>query len=126
LGGYGRHGGKMRRREEVAMRFICSLFLLFVGLFLAGSVRGQSVNPMHPPEIDAQKHASPEDLRDRMGDVQLQKDAKELSEICAAVRGDMDGLKQGLVSKDLVERLKRMEKLSKHVREQLTRTSGTH
>jgi len=126
LGGYKRHGGKMRRREEVAMRFICSWFLLFVGLFLAGSVRGQGVNTMHPPEIDAQKHASPEDLRDRMGDVQLQKDAKELSEICAAVRGDMDGLKQGLVSKDLVERLKRMEKLSKHVREQLTRTSGTH
>jgi hypothetical protein len=51
---------------------------------------------------------------------------RELAEICASVREDVDGLKQGLVSKDLVERLKRMEKLSKHVREKLTRTSGTH
>lgn len=108
------------------MRFISSLFLLIVGLLLARSVQGQGVNTMHPPEIDAQKHASPQDLRDRMGDVQFQKDAKELAEICALVQGDMDGLKQGLVSKDLVERLKRIEKLSKHVRDQLTRTSGTH
>ena len=60
-----------------------------------------------------------------MVDVQFQKDAKELADICASVREDMDGLKQGLVSKDLVERLKRMEKLAKHVREELTRTSGT-
>ncbi len=108
------------------MRFIRSLFLLFGGLFFAASVQGQGVNTMHPPEIDAQKHASPEDLRDRMGDAQFQKDAKELAEICASVREDMDGLKQGLLSKDLVERLKRMEKLSKHVREQLTRTNGAH
>jgi len=95
-------------------------------LLFAVFVQGQGVNTMHPPEIDAQKHASPEDLRDRMGDVQFQRDAKELAEICASVREDMDGLKQGLVSKDLAEKLKRMEKLSKHVREQLTRPSGTH
>ncbi len=107
------------------MRFIRSSFLLFAGLFFAGSVQGQGVNTMHPPEIDAQKHASPEDMRNRMVDVQFQKDAKELADICASVREDMDGLKQGLVSKDLVERLKRMEKLAKHVREELTRTSGT-
>jgi hypothetical protein len=116
----------MQRSAEVNMRFISSLFLLVVGLILTVSVQGQGVNTMHPPEIDAQKHASPEDLRDRMQDVQFQKDAKELAEICASVREDVDGLKQGLVSKDLVERLKRMEKLSKHVREQLTRTSSTH
>jgi hypothetical protein len=108
------------------MRFTSSLFLLFVGLLLPGFVQGQGVNTMHPPDIDAQKHASPEDLRDRMGDLQFQKDAKELAEICASVSEDMDGLKQGRVAKDLVEKLKRMERLSKHVREQLTRTASTH
>jgi hypothetical protein len=102
------------------------LVLLLVGLLLAVSVQGQGVNTTHPPEIDAQKQASPEDLRDRMGDVQFQKDAKELAEICTSVSGDMDGAKQGLLPKDLVEKLKRMEKLSKHVREQLTRTTAAH
>jgi hypothetical protein len=33
----------------------------------------------------------------------------------------MDGLKQGVLPKEAINRLKRMEKLSKHVREQLTR-----
>jgi hypothetical protein len=34
-----------------------------------------------------------------------------------------NGVNQGLVSKDLLEKLKRVEKLSKRVREQLTRAS---
>lgn len=108
------------------MRVTSPLIVLLASMLLTVPVQGQGVNTMHPPEIDAQKHASPEDLRDRMGDLQFQKDAKELAEICASVSGDMDGVKQGLLPKDLVEKLKRMEKLSKHVREQMTRISATH
>ncbi len=78
---------------------------------------------MHPQEIDVQKHSSPEDVRTRAASLQLQKDAKELSELCASVSDDMDHVKQGLLSKDALEKLKRMEKLSKRVREQLTQTS---
>jgi hypothetical protein len=58
-------------------------------------------------------------MRARAANVQLQKDAKELAELCAAMPSDLDGVKQGLMSKDMLEKLKRMEKLSKHVREQL-------
>jgi hypothetical protein len=46
------------------------------------------------------------------------------SPLCASVPSDMDGVKQGLLSKDVVEKLKRVEKLSKRVREQLTRISA--
>jgi hypothetical protein len=79
---------------------------------------------MHPEEISAQKHPSPDDMRARTANVQLQKDAKELAELCALVPRDMDGVKQGLMSKDLVDRLKRMEKLSTHDRESLTQASS--
>ena len=106
------------------MRFTRLLCLLVGGVIITGAMRAQNVNPMHPEEIQAQKHASPDDLRARVANVQLQKDAKELAELCASVPGDMDGVKQGLLSKDLLEKLKRVEKLSKHVREQLTRASG--
>jgi hypothetical protein len=97
------------------------LFALGMGvLLIAVSLPGQNVNPMHPEEISVQKHASPDDLRARAAKIQLQKDARELSELCAAMPGDLDSVKQGLMSKDVLEKLKRMEKLSKHVRELLT------
>lgn len=79
---------------------------------------------MHPVEIQAQKHASPDDMRDRAANLQLQKNAKELAELCASVPDDMARVKQGLLSKDVVEKLKRVEKLSKAVREQLMRTTN--
>jgi len=80
------------------------------------------LNPMHPVEIDAQEHASPEGARDRVGNLQFQKDAKELAEICASIPGDTDGVKQGSCRKTW-GRSSSMEKLSKHIREQLTRTT---
>ena len=111
--------------EVTTIRFTRLLCLLVGFVIIPVALRTQNVNPMHPEEIQVQKHASPEDMRARVANVQLQKDAKELAELCASVPGDMDGVKQGLLSKDLLEKLKRVEKLSKHVREQLTpRASG--
>jgi len=106
------------------MRFNQLLCLLAGVLVVPAALRSQNVNPMHPVEIQVQKHMSPEEMRDRLANVQLQKDAQELAELCASMPGDMNGVKQGLLSKDLPEKLKRVEKLSKHVREQLTRTSA--
>ena len=101
------------------MRSVRLLALVMGVLLIAVSLPGQNVNPMHPEEISVQKHASPDDMRARAASLQLQKDAKELAELCAAMPGNLDGVKQGLMSKDVLEKLKRMEKLSRHVREQL-------
>jgi hypothetical protein len=65
-------------------------------------------------------------MRNRVADIQLQKDAKELSELCAALPDDMASVKQGLLPKETIEKLKRVEKLSKRVREQLARASDAH
>lgn len=100
-------------------------FALLVGaLLVAVPVRSQNVNMGHPQEIHVQHHPSPEEIRDRLNGPQLQKDAKELAEICALVRADMDGVKQGILSKDVLEKLKRMEKLSKRVREELAQSAA--
>ena len=98
-------------------RLLC---LLIGGMLIAAPVPSQNVNPMHPEPIQVQKHTSPEDMRARSANLQLQKDAKELSELCASVPNDLAGVNQGLLSQDVVDKLKRMEKLSKRVREQLT------
>jgi hypothetical protein len=98
--------------------------VLPIVLLLCFALSGQNVNPMHPVEIEAQKHTSPDDMRRRAADVQLQKDAQELAELCAAVPNEMSSVKQGLLPKDTLDNLKRVEKLSKRLREQLARSSA--
>jgi hypothetical protein len=105
------------------MRSSECLCLLLGVLLVAVPLPSQNVNPMRPEEIQVQKHPSPEDMRARASNLQLQKDAKELAGLCASVSDDMDHVKQGLLSKDSLEKLKRLEKLSKRVREELTQTS---
>jgi hypothetical protein len=102
-----------------------STLCLVAGVFLLGvPLGGQNVNTMHPEEIHAQKPVSAEDIRERVSDLQFQKDTKELADLCASVPADLDGLQQGLLPKKTIEKLRRMEKLSKRVREQLTRISA--
>ena len=107
------------------MRSTGSLCLLMGVLLIAVTLASQNVNVKHPEEFQVQKQLSPDDMRARVANLQLPKDAKELAELCASVPGDMDGVKHGLLSKDVLEKLRRMEKLSKHVRELLTQTSTT-
>jgi hypothetical protein len=93
-------------------------------LLLAVPLASQNLNLKHPEDLSAQKPTSPEEMRDRASRVRLQKDAKELADLCNSVPADMDTVKQGAIPEDLLEKLKRLEKLSKRVREELTRTSS--
>ncbi len=51
-----------------------------------------------------------------MNVVEMERESKELSQIAATIPGDVDLLKKGLLPKDVVDKLKRIEKLSKHLR----------
>jgi hypothetical protein len=51
----------------------------------------------------------------------LQRDAKELAEVSASIPGDVDRVNHGLLPKDVLEKLKRVEKLSKQLRNDLSR-----
>ena len=73
--------------------------------------------------MTVQHHATAEEIRDRVANVQFQKDVANLAQLCNTVPQDMDALKQGALAKGAIERLKRMEKLSKRIREQLTNYS---
>jgi uncharacterized protein YlxW (UPF0749 family) len=104
------------------MRRSISCLLWTASFLVAPPLAAQNVNTMNPQEIQSQHHATPEEIRDRVSNGQLQKDAKDLAELCAALQTDLNGVQKGLLSKDVIERLKRMEKLSKRVREQFTKT----
>jgi hypothetical protein len=51
--------------------------------------------------------------------VQVQRDAKELLELSQSLQPDIDYVNRGLLPKDTLEKLKRIEKLSKHLRSEL-------
>jgi hypothetical protein len=62
-------------------------------------------------------------MRDNAAHVQLQKDEKELGGLCTSISSDMESVTQGVLPKNELEKLKRLEKLSKRVREQLAQSS---
>ena len=105
------------------MRCTPSLHVLLGLLFLAVPLPSQNVNLKHPEDVAGQKQTTPEEMRDRASNLQLQKDAKELAELCSSVPADMEGVRQGAIKKDMPEKLKRLEKLSKRVREELMRSA---
>jgi hypothetical protein len=53
--------------------------------------------------------------------VELQREARELSDLAHTVPTDIDKVTHGLLPRDLTEKLKRIEKLSKHLRNEVTR-----
>ena len=99
------------------------LFVAASTFLLSVSFSAQNVNMEHPQEIHVQHRLSPEEVRDRLSGSQLQTDVKELAQLSATIPADMDGIKKGELGKDVLEKLKRLEKLSKRVREELTRVS---
>src|SRR3954466_249208 len=50
---------------------------------------------------------------------QLKKEADELAKLASGVPSDVDHINKGLLSKDLKPNLKRIEKLSKQIRQEL-------
>ncbi len=66
------------------------------------------------PETTPNPHQSP-----KLNFVEMERESKELSQLAGSIPGDVDLLKKGLLPKDVVDKLKRIEKLSKHLRGQI-------
>jgi hypothetical protein len=68
---------------------------------------------IHVPPYSSRSPASPVDP------AALQREAKELLELSQSVQPDIESLGRGLLSKNLIDKLKRIEKLSKHLRSEI-------
>ena len=55
----------------------------------------------------------------RVDPLQLQREARELSDLAKSLPGDMERVSRGLLPKDTIDKLKRIEKLSKHIKSEL-------
>lgn len=89
--------------------------------------------PLYPgpnpsPRPNQQEHRLPVDqpqqveahvARPRMNMAQLKHDADELAKLMQGIPPEIEKVEKGQLPKDLVERLKSIEKLSKHLRREL-------
>ena len=110
----------------------CLRFLLVLLLFVLPA-HPQLGAPLgrcgpHPPDPEWPRNQIPEQQaslqtqRKRPLDpIKLQRDAQELAELSASIPADVNQVNRGLISKDLLDKLKRVEKLSKQLRGELTR-----
>ena len=71
------------------------------------------------PSLDRPAPTSPPAHRAPRATNELRRDAKELAELSASVPTDIDQVNRGLLPKDVIEKLKRIEKLSKRLRNEL-------
>jgi hypothetical protein len=70
---------------------------------------------MHPPQVEP-----PTALPQRRLDPRkLQQDAQEISDLAGSIPADIDLVNRGKLPKELLDKLKRIEKLSKHLRGEL-------
>jgi hypothetical protein len=68
---------------------------------------GRPIQWQHPtPEVSSEQHARA-----------VRQDAQDLSELSSAIQPDLENLRKGMLSKDLHEKLKKLEKLAKRLRQ---------
>jgi len=68
---------------------------------------GRPIQWQHPmPEVSSQQRARG-----------IQQDAHDLSELSSSIQEDLQKLQKGMLSKDLHEKLKKLEKLAKRLRQ---------
>jgi hypothetical protein len=56
----------------------------------------------------------------RLDLAELRREARELLELSQSLQGDVESLNRGLFPKDITDKLKRIEKLSKHLRGEIS------
>src|SRR5262249_31936263 len=113
-------------KMSVILRWCAVKFLglVFLSILLCSSAKPQARNnwPHPPPAADesataAKPKASP--LHAGADSVELQRKAKELLELSQSLQPDMQSVNHGLLPKDTIDKLKRIEKLSKRMRGEL-------
>lgn len=100
------------------------VLFLILALFALSMAAGQAPFPVPPQPADKtpfpHERKTPPPHTRQTDSVQLQRDARELSDLAKSIPPDIEHVNQGLLPKDTIEKLKRIEKLSKHLRSELT------
>ena len=98
--------------------------LALVSILFISSALPQG-RPASAGQIELRKYESahhvelPQSPQRRIDTAQLQREAEELSSLAQSIPPDIGSVAKGALPKDVLEKLKRIEKLSKHLRSEL-------
>jgi hypothetical protein len=107
-----------------------SVILLGVLLAFCIQIFGQSMPPGAPmphsadvpevfvPNAPIQSATAP---RPHVDQLELQREANQVLELSKSIQSDFEAVTRGLLPKDTIEKVKKIEKLSKHLRTQIER-----
>jgi len=93
--------------------------LVFAIALVSGSMGQRSRFPEPPAPAVPNEQRLPKPNTYRPDTVEMEREARELSKLAASVPNDIEQLRKGLLPRDAVNKLKRIEKLSKHLRSQI-------
>jgi len=79
--------------------------------------------PKVPPPLDTDTHNLPQtpNFPRHLDLLQMQKEADDLARTAQTIPTDVASVRKGMLPKDIVQKLKKIEKLSKHLRSELNR-----
>src|SRR4029077_14291597 len=104
------------------MRCVLPLLPAILGVRLIMAVAHTGHNYPTPPEpMDPQsRQTQPPQISKRSVDTtQIQKQADELARMAQTIPADVASVRKGMLPKDVIEKLKQIEKLSKRLRTEL-------
>ena len=105
------------------------LFALSVALSVGLLCSAQSSSPVpvgmrHAQDLETRNDKDfppPRPLRTHISSQTLQREAAQLADLAATVPPGVQNISNGLLDKDLIQKLKRIEKLSKRLRNEIDR-----
>jgi hypothetical protein len=111
----------MRMERTGSGRF--SLWIFFFALLVTNSVSGQTrrgyPTPPDPAQHDKDSATPGPNHSIHLDHVAIERESKELAALAATIPGDIEQMKKGLLPGDTFDKLKRIEKLSRQLREHL-------
>jgi len=99
----------------------CVMALLILGAGLHAQRRAAGFpTPPSPSDHSNAEQPRTERMRPQMDFLAMERESKELSDLSQTIPGDVELLKKGLLPKNMIDKLKKIEKLSKHLRSETT------
>lgn len=103
------------------MRSIFSLLpaILGLSLIMAAAQTSHYPTPPEPMDPESRKTEQPQVSTRRVDAAQVQKEADDLARMAQTIPNDVASVRKGMLPKDVIEKLKQIEKLSKRLRMEL-------
>ena len=115
-----RWGLAMNLCRVTKLRWSVPLLLLFTGLEASGQHRPTYPHPPQAADTATVENVQPQpSRRARPNPAELQQEVQELSSLAQDLSQDIEAVNRGLLPKDTVTKLKRVERLAKRLRKEI-------